>query len=134
MICEHITSKDQHIEACQKLFQALTKLASLNPAYDSDDGYTGGGGLFDMLTLMAGMSENSLVGGYDDPDDDMVIRLGGSNNHFVEDDEESEGAPEDERQAMLNRLDNILVVPPEYEILSEESEGQFDDAENDDFL
>lgn len=125
IIGNHCEDKEQHATACQKLFSALTRLASLNPMDESDD-YGGGGGLFNMLSLMAGM-EN----GYDDGSDnnDMIIRLGGSNNHFVEDDE-SEGAPENERQAMLNRLDNMLVVPPEYEIPSEE-EGQFDDAEDD---
>jgi hypothetical protein len=31
---------------------------------------------------------------------------------------------------MLRRLDGMLVVPPEYEILTSE-DGQFDDAEDD---
>ena len=53
----------------------------------------------------------------------------------LEADEESEVAPEDERQAMLDRLDAVLVVPPEYEIQSEEEgSGQFEDAEEDDHL
>ena len=120
-------NKEVHDEACQRLFEALTKLASL-VSIEDDDGY--GGGLFNMLSLMAGMG-GGLEGVVHD-DDDMVIRLGGSNNNLVEDDN-SEGAPLDERQAMLNRLDNLLVVPPELEILSED-EGQFDDAADDELL
>ena len=125
IIGNHCEDEEEHVTICQRLFSALTRLASLNPMDESND-YGGGGGLFNMLSMMAGM-ENEV----DDEsgNDDMVIRLGGSNNKVVEDDE-SEGAPENERQALLNRLDNMLVVPPEYEILSED-EGQFDDAEDD---
>jgi hypothetical protein len=42
-----------------------------------------------------------------------------------------EGATEEERQAMLQRLDNLLEVPPQYEV-QEPQEGQFDDAEEGD--
>lgn len=131
IICEHVRDKEQHAEVCQKLFDALTKLASLNPMDDSDCG----GGLFNMLSLMAGMEEGNFGGNDESDDDEMVIRFGGSgSNNLVEDDGESAGAPENERQAMLDRLDNMLIVPPEYEIPSED-EGQFDDAEDDeDFL
>ncbi|KAL7514379.1 hypothetical protein ACHAXN_011560 [Cyclotella atomus] len=131
IICEHVADKEQHAEVCQKLFDALTKLASLNPVDDSDGG---GGGLFNMLSLLAGMEEGMFGGNAESDDDEMVIRFGGSGNNFVEDDDGSDGAPENERQAMLDRLDNILVVPPEYEIPSEEDEGQFDDAEDDEDL
>ncbi|KAL9190818.1 hypothetical protein ACHAXT_000524 [Thalassiosira profunda] len=123
-------------DQCQTIFDALTTLASLNPVDDSD----GGGGLFSMLSMMAGIdASNSLGGGMmiagqeDDGDDEMVIRLGGSNNlvEIVEnDDGSSDGAPAEERQAMLQRLDDLLVVPPEYEIASED--GRFDDADDDD--
>mmetsp|Transcript_22439 Transcript_22439/g.48658 ORF Transcript_22439/g.48658 Transcript_22439/m.48658 type:complete len:440 (-) Transcript_22439:173-1492(-) len=123
---------------CQTIFDSLTKLASLNPAGDSDDGMNGGGGLFSMLSLMAGIGNASngfdgemVVANHDDDDsdDDMVVRLGGSNN-LVENDDESEGAAENDRQAMLRRLDDMLVVPPEYEIASGDLDGQFDDAED----
>jgi hypothetical protein len=60
----------------------------------------------------------------------MVVRLGASNN-FVENDDESEMAADMERQAMLRRLDDMLVVPPEYEIASS-NDGQFDDADEED--
>lgn len=128
MLSEYAADKEQHVGACQRLFDALTKLASLNPVDDSD---CGGGGLFDMFSLMADMGEG-MMGIYGDSDnDEMVVRLGGSSNNIVEDDE-SGGAPEDERQRMLDRLDNMLVVPPEYEIRSDDDEGQFDDADEDD--
>ena len=130
MICEHVPDKEQHAETCQRLFASLTKLASLNPTDDDDGGFGGGGGLFNMLSLMAGMG-NVLDGDGSNDADEMVIR----DNNFVEADEESEVAPEDERQAMLDRLDAVLVVPPEYEIQSEEEgAGQFEDAEEDDHL
>lgn len=121
---------------CQTIFDALTKLASLNPAGDSDD-TGGGGGLFSMLSMMAGIGgfggEGMVVAGHDNEsgDDDMVVRFGGSNNLVENDDDSSEGAPEEERREMLQRLDDMLVVPPEYEIPSDDDNGQFDDAEED---
>ena len=42
-----------------------------------------------------------------------------------QDGEDGDGATQEERDAMLERLDNMLVVAPEYQI----QEGQFDDAE-----
>lgn len=41
-----------------------------------------------------------------------------------------------ERQAMLERLDNLLVVPPEYQVAQseEQQEGQFEDADEDDAI
>jgi hypothetical protein len=124
---------------CQIIFNSLTKLASLNPSGESDDGVHGGGGFFSMLSLMAGMGDGlgngfdgeTMIANHDgDGDDDMVVRLGGSNN-FVENDDESEMATDMERQAMLRRLDDMLVVPPEYEIASS-NDGQFDDADEED--
>lgn len=123
-------------QTCQLLFDSLTKLASLNPADDGGEG--AGGGLFSMLAMMAGMGgQNGQMGGFvygdddEDDNDDMVIRFGGSNN-LVEDNDDSDGAADEERHAMLQRLDGVLVVPPEYEIASsDEGEGgQFDDADD----
>lgn len=121
---------------CERIFNSLTKLASLNPAGDfSDDECNGGGsgGFFNMLSLMAGMDGNDNDNN-DDGDDEMVFRLGGSNNFVENDEEDSEIMVTDaERQAMLRRLDNILAVPPEYEISSSnEDDGQYDDADEDD--
>ena len=40
---------------------------------------------------------------------------------------------EEERDAMLDRLDNLLIVPPEYAIHEDADEaGQFEDADEDD--
>ena len=50
-------------------------------------------------------------------------------------DDDDKGATEEERQAMLDRLDQVLTVPPEYEIkdvVEETTEGQFDDADEED--
>lgn len=138
---EEVDSESQS-NNCQILFDSLTNLASLNPAEDSDEG---GGGLFNLMSLMAGMGDQNGFGGGmggfvfagdnddDNDDDEMVVRFGGSNN-IVENDDENEGATNDARQAMLNRLDGMLTVPPEYEIASSEEDGQFLDAEDDDEL
>ncbi len=133
-------AKGSQSNKCQVIFDALTKLASLNPEGESIESFNGGGGgLFSMLSLMAGMGNHingfdagMAVDNYDDDDDDdeMVVRLGGSNN-IVANDDDSEGATDEDRQAMLCRLDDMLVVPPEYEIASS-TDGQFDDAEEDD--
>jgi hypothetical protein len=122
-------SEDSPEDSCHALFDALTQLASLNAADDSNEN---GGGLFSMLSMMAGMGD--FGGGEmidDDGDDDMVIRFGGGNN-LVENDDESDGAAEEERAAMLQRLDDMLVVPPELRISSDDEGGQFDDADEDD--
>ena len=49
--------------------------------------------------------------------------------------EQQEPTPQ-EREAMLDRLDNLLVVPPELELPDDDNmnEGQFDDAEEHDLL
>jgi hypothetical protein len=126
-------SKDTPEDSCQSLFDALTQLANLNAAYDSTDS---GGGLFSMLSMMAGVAgfgdEINAADEEAESDDDMIIRFGGGNN-FVENDDDSEGAAEEERAAMLQRLDDMLVVPPDLRISSDDDEGgQFDDAEEDD--
>jgi hypothetical protein len=134
-----IISDDDGVEGedgntvCERIFNSLTKLASLNPVGDfSDDecnGGGGGGGFFNMLSLMAGMDGNDND---NDGADEMVFRLGGSNNFVENDEEDSEIMVSDAaRQAMLRRLDHMLVVPPEYEISSSnEDDGQYDDADD----
>ena len=120
---------------CQSIFDALTKLITMTG--DLDDGFGGGGGLFNMMSLMAGIGGNGndmVVANHDnESDDEMVFRVGGSNNLVQDNDNESDGVPDEERQAMLQRLDDMLVVPPEYEIAStdeeEEGGGQFSDAQ-----
>ncbi len=137
---------DDSKNACQDLFRALSKLMNMNPdPYDSNIDGGGGGGLAAMLGLMAsaygggmdmdgdgmgmgmgmGMGDNvynESNGEGEHDDDDMICRINGGNG--------IEATPQ-QRAAMLERLDNLLVVPPEYEIGG--TEGQFDDAdENED--
>ena len=128
-----LSDSENHCNKCQNIFDALTKLVSLNLADDTGVG----GGLFEMMAMMAGMNglgNEMMIANHDnDEDDEMVVRLGGSNNLVENDDNESEGAPREERQAMLQRLDDMLVVPPEYEIPScDDDNGQFSDADEDD--
>jgi len=107
--------------ACQTLFDALSQLIALHPILDDDDeegpGFGGPGGMPEM--------------------DDQMVWAGS----IAQDTDNGEATPE-ERQAMLERLDNILVVPPELEVHSDEDggngatsrlmvQGQFDDAEDD---
>lgn len=122
---------------CQSIFASLTKLASLNPAGDADGGF-GGGGLSSMLALMAGIGDADAgcggglarAGPGDGDGEDLVVRFGGD-RHRVEHEDDAAGAPDAARRAMLSRLDDLLVVPPEYEIASSE-DGQYDDAEESD--
>lgn len=96
--------------SCQVLFDALCKLVSSHPLeLDDDDDDQGndeggapafGGGFAISDDLIWAPSVNGLGDGQDD---------------------------QEERTAMLARLDNMLVVPPEFEI----QEGQFDDADED---
>ena len=133
----------QQKDACQRLFDAFSALASLNPIYgDDDDNADGGGGGF--FGMMAGMGE-MMMGSNSAENDDMVCRLGEGINlsggfgpttddENGDDDNGDGGTTEEERAAMLERLDGMLVVPAEYEIASgrendNEQGGQFDDAE-----
>ena len=150
-------AEGQEKDACQRMFDAFSALASLNPIYgDGDDnvgGGGGGGGFFSMVAGIGGMMMGGgddeggmmMMGGGDDADnDEIVCRLGEGinlNGGFGpttdaagEGDNGDGGATEEERAAMLERLDGMLMVPAEYEIASgEENEnekgGQFDDAE-----
>jgi len=112
--------------ACQSLFDGLCKLVAKHPLQlDEDDdedgedysGAFGGGGDF-------------FGGGGGDRDDLIWVpaaagdRFGATIPHDEDDDEEG-GATEEERAAMLERLDNLLVVRPELET----HDGQFDDAD-----
>ena len=146
-------AEGQQKDACQRMFDAFSALASLNPIYGDADDNAGGGGFFGM---MAGMGEMMMgddgdggmvmMGGDDADNDEMVCRLGEGINASggfgptadaaKESDNGDGGATEEERAAMLERLDGMLVVPAECEIPSGEEEnengqggGQFDDAE-----
>ena len=139
MVCEDegetIFSKEVTIEpsgddencdlSCQELFNALSKLISLNPMDDDDEG-SGSGGLSAMLGMMAGAygGEVDYDDGDDEEDDDNMICRIDPSQMITAESIQQEGASSEERQKMLERLDNVLVVPPEFEVA-----GQFDDAE-----
>lgn len=112
--------ESENIKLSTVLFEALTKLINLNPILDDEDDGGAAGGLAAML----GMMGNSL---YDDGDDndDMIYRIDPGEficeNEIIQKQDENPS----ERAQMLERLDRLLVVPPEYEI----DDGQFDDAD-----
>jgi hypothetical protein len=85
-------------DSCQTIFDALCKLVNLHPVVDDDDADES-----DLIWTPAAQA-------FEDDED-------GAEGHFAA----------EERQAMLDRLDSILVVKPEFDI----TEGQFDDAEED---
>jgi hypothetical protein len=99
-------------EASQVLFDGLCKLVSLNP-WDLDEGEDDGPG-------------GELFGGGDD-----VIWAPARGGGFG-DDYDDGAATDEERDAVLERLDNLLVVRPELEIqdgqFEDADEGRFDDA------
>lgn len=110
-----VTSRD-----APALYAALSKLVSLHPIDPHKD--------------TNGLDDGDDQDDYFEPED-MIWASDIRNNDS--DDDEEEGATEEERQAMLDRLDQVLTVPPEYEIqedavVEETTEGQFDDAEEDD--
>ncbi|KAG7351116.1 regulator of volume decrease after cellular swelling [Nitzschia inconspicua] len=117
-------------DACQRLFKSLCKLVALHPTMgdedddDNDYGYdefesgSGGFGAFhtgnDLIwapSSFPSINNNTVAGFVDMEDNDVIIEEG--------------AATPDERAAMLNRLDNLLVVRPDLEI----QEDQFEDAE-----
>jgi len=92
------------LNMCQDFFNALCKLVSLHPCDVDDDE---GDEMFGQEDLIwAPASRGSGTDAFGD---------------------EEGGATEEERQAMLDHLDSILVVQPEHDF----QEGQFDDAEQD---
>ncbi len=98
-------------EECQKLFEALCKLISLHPIKDEDDEDN------------HGMFSGGMIGG--GFGDDPCLDYG----EMVWADPTPQ---ESDREAMLERLDNLLVVPPGLEVQSEieddDDDGRFDDA------
>lgn len=91
-------------ESCQIIFKALCKLVSAHPIEDDDDDAEQGDQYFGQDDLIWAPSVNAFG-------DDGQVDQG--------------DATEEERQTMLDHLDSILVVKPEFEI----KEGQFEDAE-----
>ena len=123
---------------CEKLFEALCRLISLHPLEaDDDDGdeYGGGGGGW--------FGAGGVIGGGfgDDWAADYGESMGSNNNNnddfvwaapsIVATTSASAGAATTEqRNAMLEHLDNLLVVRPGLEPQPPEEDGQFDDAVN----
>jgi len=120
---------------CQRLFEALSLLVSMNPDDEDDDEE-------EMFPNMGGdnfFSNNS--------NDDMVV-FNPSSEEVEEynrrtsswslEAKEQEHSEEEVDQVMLDHLDSMLIVPPHLEINDNDdhddnnNDGQFDDADNDD--
>jgi len=123
VIIEPSCAEGENQSSCQKIFDSLSKLISLNPMEDDDDGDfgSGGGGGF---AAMLGMMADAYGGG--DENDDMICRIDPAQKDTTaaNTDADEGGASAAARRKMLEKLDNVLVVPPEYDL-----DGQFDDAE-----
>ena len=105
---------DLKSKLCEEFFRALGSLVALNPIYDEEEENMYDAGCFDVSeTFMT--KDDSMEGG-----DDFICRLNSQ-------DDEQGGATDEERNAMLARLDSILTVPAEYD-------GQFDDADESETL
>eukprot|EP00977_Amphora_coffeiformis_P013327 scaffold3471_cov175-Amphora_coffeaeformis.AAC.1 len=117
-----------HCVDASTLFAALSKLVSLHPIDPHQD------------------TNNDMYGDEDDENfepEDMIWASDIRSDDEDKDDDDEGAATLEERQAMLDRLDQVLIVPPEYEIVDadeqdgtegqfDDAEGQFDDAEEDD--
>jgi len=101
-------------ENCQELFEALCKLINLHPIEGDDANDTGG---------MMGMLGGGMIGG--GFGDNVFADYGEPSGEWITADT-STTATKEERGAMLERLDNLLVVAPGLEV--QEGNGQFDDA------
>mmetsp|Transcript_3348 Transcript_3348/g.3750 ORF Transcript_3348/g.3750 Transcript_3348/m.3750 type:complete len:319 (+) Transcript_3348:134-1090(+) len=130
-------AKDKKQEFCQGLFDSLSQLASLNPASDDGDG---GGGMAAMMNMMAATygDDRSNSEGVEDDEDEMICRIDprlmdnawGNTAEGNTLERNSGGATIEERNAMLDRLDNVLTIPSNY-YDNEGAIGQFDDADED---
>lgn len=116
-----VTVTPRENEDCQKVFDALCRLISLHPVQVDDDEendmFGGGGGW-----IGGGFGDDPLAD-YGEPNDGFVWAPPSSTTV-------AGTATTEERDAMLEHLDNLLVVRPELELAAEE-EGQFDDADDD---
>jgi hypothetical protein len=142
-------------DLCEKLYHCLSQLVSLHPVDPNDCSDDDGNGLGPFMTA------DSLDEHDSDSEDGLIMNVSSSYRHGLEDttglvitnansmhddeDEEDQAA----RMAMLERLDRLLIVPPEYEVeysndddddndhmmvylpTEQQVEGQFDDAEED---
>jgi hypothetical protein len=116
----------------QTIFDALSALVSLHPLDPNDDMMdTGGGFAGGGAGAMGGewMGADGIMDD-DDVDDMMVMRAPGNGS--------GNDGSDRERQAMLERLDNMLLVPDDLVVAEDNNngdagvvDGQFDDAEED---
>lgn len=86
---------------CEVIFRSVTKLIELHPTH--------------AISTSEDEEEDDDAGG-------MIFMAG---------DADSTSATLQEREEMLERLDRLLVVPPEYEVVNDDDCGQFDDADDD---
>jgi Regulator of volume decrease after cellular swelling len=103
-------------EDCQRLFDALCRLVALHPDQDEDDEGEDGnenGGMFGMGHDDLIWAPSPGVGIVEDEDDDI-----------------DGGATEEERNVMLERLDNLLVVRPDMDTQDDQFEDASEDGEN----
>jgi hypothetical protein len=131
-----ITPTERKDINCQILFDHICRLVSQWPVDVDDDGDNFGVGRNCQFSGSELGEENVGNGGWmtadgivedlegDDDGRDHLIWAHSPNADDVEKENDDGGATEEERAAMLDRLDNLLVVPRDMEI-----EGQFDDAE-----
>jgi Regulator of volume decrease after cellular swelling len=102
---------------CQTVFDGLCKLVAKHPLQldDDDDGPGFGGGHgFDLDDMI--WAPSAAAG---------MRSMGLSDENVDQEEGNDAGASESEREAMLHRLDNMLVVLPEFQVRA----GQFDDAD-----
>lgn len=133
-------------QQCQALFDALSTLVALHPvdpneSEEPQEELFGGGMVFGDDTRL-GSLPHVVATGNGVASDDMVV----GDAAFVAPPSttslEDHATTTQERDAILSRLDDLLIVPPEYEIDSSDTEtrsvaleeGQFDDAEDDDCI
>jgi len=85
--------------------------------------------LFEALSKLVSMHPIALDDNDDDEDGDMM------SDYAIFASSPVAEASQQERESMLDRLDNLLVVPPEYAQVKDDCtplEGQFENAEEDD--
>jgi len=150
--------------AAQTLFEALAELVELHPITDDTDDYNmmagnnnAGGAASGMMMMMMGaggvggagtggaggggewMGADGVLG------TDAVMQMAATNGVAVgagaQDENDHDLNEEQQRQAMLERFDEMLVVPDDLVVAQEQGDnqeqkdnGQFDDAEDDDIL
>ncbi|GKY97087.1 hypothetical protein MPSEU_000667200 [Mayamaea pseudoterrestris] len=107
------SSSSESSDACQEIFDALCKLVSMHPI---DPNENDEGNAFEMMLGAFNQGNN---------DDNMMFYSAEATTDMMEGD-----ATLDERERMLQRLDDLLVVPPELERNSDDDGGQFSDADD----